>query len=370
MTNGPKTRTPICTVLKRSAGRLGSPSLVSLVLLVGCGDSGKPQTSATVDAAPITVSTASSTAPTDSTGAPTAVTDAAPATTEVSAASTAPTDASGIVNTWSGATVDPTKLPIGDEFVSTAGASVGGLWACSGGNPGAGGAQADGPWLDIAAGTWDSTTKLAVEGEITWEAAEYTETVTDGSRVLTSNDLPVEDPTGTFPIAADDPSYQYDRNPGTITAQTVSVTLPEMGTVASSPSCMNEGEVGILRNGVFVFNSLDGRGDDAVAHESQDLCNGHPAMTRYHYHSVPSCLRNKATSSSTIVGFAYDGFPIVVERDASGALPTNADLDECHGRTSPVLLDGVVVDTYHYSATLEFPYFIGCFKGTVITTGR
>jgi hypothetical protein len=38
----------------------------------------------------------------------------------------------------------------------------------------------------------------------------------------------------------------------------------------------------------------------------------------------------------------------VVERDAAGDLPTNADLDECHGRTSPILLDGEVVTMYHY----------------------
>jgi hypothetical protein len=54
----------------------------------------------------------------------------------------------------------------------------------------------------------------------------------------------------------------------------------------------------------------------------------------------------------------------VVERDAAGALPTNADLDQCHGRTSPIVLDGEVVETYRHSATLEFPYFIGCITGT------
>ena len=48
-------------------------------------------------------------------------------------------------------------------------------------------------------------------------------------------------------------------------------------------------------------------------------------------------------------------------------LPTNADLDECHGRTSPVLLDGEVVTTYHYSATHEFPYFIGCYRGEPVS---
>ena len=65
-----------------------------------------------------------------------------------------------------------------------------------------------------------------------------------------------------------------------------------------------------------------------------------------------------------MVGWAYDGYPIVVERDAAGNLPTDADLDECHGRTGPVLVDGQVVTTYHYSATLEFPYTLGCFHGT------
>jgi hypothetical protein len=68
-----------------------------------------------------------------------------------------------------------------------------------------------------------------------------------------------------------------------------------------------------------------------------------------------------------VVGFALDGFPIVVERDARGDLPTNADLDECHGRTSPILLDGEVVEIYHYSATLEFPYVIGCFRATPVS---
>jgi YHYH protein len=285
-------------------------------------------------------------------------------TTTTTTATTATTATGSIVNTWSGVKVDPTKLPIGDTSVSTSAAGVGKLYACRAGNPNAPGASADGPWLNVAAGTWDSTTKLAVKGEVSWPTAKYTETVTDAKRVLTSNNLPVDIKSGTFPIAADDPSYAYDKNPGKITATDTTITLVETGTVAAKASCMSEGAVGMLRNGVKVFNSLDGKGLDAVAHESQDLCQGHPAMTTYHYHNVPSCLRNAATGSSTVVGWISDGFPIVVERDASGALPTNADLDECHGRTSPILLDGKVVTMYHYSATLEFPYFIGCYKGT------
>jgi hypothetical protein len=320
------------------------------LLVAACGDSESEST------------------PTPSAGAIVAATTSATSTPATSPAATSgsatPTTIGEVTNVWSGATVDPTKLPIGDEFVSTSAASVGGLWACNAGDPNAGGASADGPWIDAAAGTWDMTLKLAVEGSVVWEAAAYEETVDGSNRVLSTNSLPVNDPTGTFPIGVDDPAYQYDRNPGTITEQALTVTLPSLGTVAASPSCVPGGEIGMFRNGVVVFNSLDARGEDAVAREVQDLCNGHPAMTTYHYHNVPVCLRDKATGSSTVVGFAYDGFPIVVERDASGALPTNADLDECHGRTSTIFLDGEMVETYHYSATLEFPYFIGCFKGT------
>jgi YHYH protein len=285
------------------------------------------------------------------------------ATTQTTAATSTATSGT-IVNTWTGAKVDPTKLPIGDSSVSTSGPGVGKLYACRAGNPNAPGASADGPWINGAAKTWDSTTKLAVKGEISWPSAKYTETVAGGKRTLTSNNLPVDMKSGTFPIASDDPSYAYDRNPGRITATDTVISLPETGTVASKVSCMSEGAVGMMRNGVRVFNSLDGKGLDAVAHESQDLCQGHPAMTTYHYHNVPSCLRDAATGPSNVVGWISDGFPIVVERDASGALPTNADLDECHGRTSPILLNGKVVTMYHYSATHEFPYFIGCYKGT------
>ena len=77
-------------------------------------------------------------------------------------------------------------------------------------------------------------------------------------------------------------------------------------------------------------------------------------------------VRIAAVGPSTVVGFAHDGFPIVVERDARGNLPTNADLDRCHGRTSTIVLDGKKVEMYHYSATYEFPYFIGCYAGTPI----
>ncbi len=316
-------------------------TLLALALLAGaCGSSSNEATG----------DTSSTTAPADDSAAST--------TTTASAAD------GEIVNVWEGPAADLTALPIGTDHVSTTGAAVGDLFACDAGNPNGGGAFAVGPWIDEAAGTWDRTEKIAVQGEVSWPMAVYDEAVDGTERTITSNGLPVDMITGTFPVAADDPAYDYDRNPNIIAETALPISLPVAPTVADTPTCLSKGVIGVLRNGVAVFAPVDERNRDAVAYETQDECDGHPQQSStYHYHDVPSCVLDASTGPSTVVGFAYDGFPIVVERDAAGDLPTNADLDECHGRTSPILLDGEVVETYHYSATYEFPYFMGCFRG-------
>jgi hypothetical protein len=123
-------------------------------------------------------------------------------------------------------------------------------------------------------------------------------------------------------------------------------------------------------DGVVLFNALDAGGRDAVAHEVQDRCNGHPQQSgTYHYHSISTCLINQGgqtPNSSTLVGYALDGYGIYIERDARGNLPTDADLDSCHGRTSTVMWDGRQLSIYHYDATVEYPYSVGCFRGTPI----
>jgi len=288
-------------------------------------------------------------------------------TTQVAPTSTTASSGDLIVNTWIGPPADTTKLPIGTSRVSLEGPSVGGLYACDAGIPNGGGAHAVGPWLNESEDTWDLTKKLSVRGDVSWPMASYSETIEGDARVITSNGLPVGEVTGTFPIAADDPAYSYDRNPNQIASSEVTVTLPLNPAVASSPTCLGKGGVGVLKNGVSLFAPLDEGNRDAVAYETQDKCDGHPQQTSvYHYHDIPACIRDASTGSSTVVGFAYDGFPIVVERNASGDLPTNADLDECHGRTSPIEWGGKTEEVYHYSATYEFPYFIGCYRGTPI----
>ena len=287
--------------------------------------------------------------------------------TATSSTATTSTTVSGatVVNTWSPSTLDPAALPLGDALVSTSAAAVGGLFVCDSGNPNGGGAFAVGPWIDEAAGTWDMSQKVAVQGDVPWPDATFSERVTGDGRALSSNGLPVHDHTGTFPISASDPAAAYDRNPNSIAMKASAITLPTAPKVAATPTCLPKGPIGMLRNGVAMFAPVDALNRDAVAHETQDGCGGHPERSgTYHYHDVPTCIRDVAVGPSTVVGFAYDGFPIVVERDAEGALPTDADLDECHGRASAIVLDGTVVTTYHYSATLEFPDVMGCYRGT------
>lgn len=281
-----------------------------------------------------------------------------------SASTATTTGADAILNTWTGDPVDRTRLPLGTSHVSIDAPAVGGLYACTSGVPNGPGAFRTGSWIDEAAGTWNSDEKISVRGAVTWPMAEYHETVDGATRRITSTGVPVKVVTGTFPIATDDPAYRYDRNPNSIEPWALSMTMPTSPTAAAQPVCLSMASIGVARNGVAFYASIDERNRDAVAYETQDSCDGHPQQVgQYHYHAVPSCIREASKGPSTVVGFARDGYPIVVERDSQGDLPTNADLDECHGRTSPVLLDGEVVTTYHYSATYEFPYFVGCFHG-------
>lgn len=263
------------------------------------------------------------------------------------------------------AVANPAALPLGDGHVASV-PQVDYVDSCTQNFRG-GGARHAGNWINGS--TWNNTTKATVNGSVMWPSAQYTSSVTSAGRVIMTNDVPMMYPTGIFPIAQTDSAYQYDTNPNHIALQSLRYVLPVVPSVAATPSCLPLGPIGITSDGVMLFNALDDAGRDAVAHETQDMCDGHPdGQQMYHYHSIPSCITNKAIATSTLVGYAFDGYGIYVERDSKGNLPTNADLDECHGRTSIVQWDGAQTSMYHYDVTLEYPYTLGCFKGTPIQT--
>src|SRR5215217_2094987 len=259
--------------------------------------------------------------------------------------------------------VDLRNLPLGDGKVSTTGARRGWIYACQT-MQGGGGAFRDGPWIH-SDGTFDLTAKPTVDGAVDWPSARVKIARTSAARVrITVNGLPTNATTGAFPIAQSDDAYEYDRNPNSIAAQSVSLTLPKAKR-ATTTSCVNGGTVGYATNGVAIFNALDAENRDAVAHEIQDDCGGHPERSStYHYHSGSNCLTGSGTKTK-LIGWMLDGYPLVYEPGV-----TNSSLDACHGRTSTVKIFGKRTRAYHYNVTAEYPYTIGCFRGTPLRIGR
>lgn len=260
--------------------------------------------------------------------------------------------------------IDLTRIPMGDGKASS-GPQTGYVWACRV-ETGGGGAFRDGPWIN-GDGTWNRLAKIRVDGAVEWANYRFTIEVVGSERVITGNGLP-NHPTGVYPVQSSDDAYQYDRNPNRIQEQTLSFRLPLNPTLAAEPSCVG-GEVGIMLNGIPIFNAFDAEGRDAAAHEVQDSCDGHPQITgQYHYHDLSNCLEERAAGDthSELVGYAFDGFGLYGFRGENGELLTSADLDECHGHTHEIAWDGTNVVMYHYHATTEFPYTVGCHRGTPV----
>lgn len=271
------------------------------------------------------------------------------ASSNTSSSTTASTSASG-------------ALPLGDGMYSTT-PKVGYLMSCV--TQWSTTKTHSGFW--IQGNVWYPSEKIAVEGAVNWPGASTTISTSGTTMTITSNDLPTPpETTGIFPIQSSDPAYQYDTNPNAIVAQSIHLTLPTNPTVAAQPTCVPMGMVGFATDGVAIFDALDNSGHDAVAHEVQDSCDGHPnGHGEYHFHGPSPCMPNEMTSG--LVGYALDGFGIYGEIDYStGKVLHDSDLDACHGTTSPVLWHGQLVNMYHYVLTAEFPYTIGCFRGTPV----
>ena len=286
----------------------------------------------------------------DDGSAPTDPATATPAATASPGTTAAPSDEPG-------AEVDLTTLPIGDAISSAP--QAGAVWACQT-TFGGGGASATGDWINED-GTYDFTAKPLVDGEVSWPS-EF-EIVTEGdARSITGNGLP-DHVTGEYPISQDDDAYDFDRNPNSISSQDFQFTLPRSPDIAAAASCVSMGAIGVMLTGSVFFNALDATGRDAVAYEIQDSCGGHPEMAgTYHYHGLTSCIADARNGGhSTPLGYAFDGFGLYGYYGEDGTIVTNADLGECHGHAH--VLDGEP-DVFHYHATWEYPYTIGCSRGS------
>jgi hypothetical protein len=263
------------------------------------------------------------------------------------------------------------SLPLGDGKVVTDTPRRGHVLACSARFPGGGGAHRVGEWIE--AGQWWPSRKPQVEGDVPWPLARIAVMVEGTERVVRANNLPLH-PTGEFPVRPGSAAHAYDRNPNRIAEQPILLRLPAEPVAQAAPSCVPMGMIGLSLSGTAIFNAFDLAGRDAPAYEIQDRCNGHPERGgQYHVHDWSSCFADSGSSSgahSSIAGWMLDGFPIFGPRGDGGRELTNVDLDECHGHTHEVELDGRRVATYHYHFTREYPYTIGCFRGAPVGLPR
>jgi YHYH protein len=260
---------------------------------------------------------------------------------------------------------DLTALPLGDGKTTTTSPQRGYLYECrrlSGG----GGASTNGSW--IHGSTYDLTNKATVDGAVSWPG-QFKKRVKGHSLRLSGNGLP-KHTTGVYPVQQADDAYQVDRNPNRISSYALSFALSTKPKHHKSPQCVG-GQVGVMTSGVELFSAVDGEDRDAVAHEVQDSCSGHPERTGvYHYHGLPACIdTGSANKQSKLIGWALDGFPIYGPRGKGGRYLSNADLDECHGTVSKVNYLGKKRKLFHYVANYEFPYTVGCYRGTPVSTG-
>ena len=257
---------------------------------------------------------------------------------------------------------DCTKLRLGDDYLSTVGPSKGSLFSCTGKNPNAPGSTASKiTWIDLTDESWNFLKKLWLpEGSFNPETGIYEETISGIERQITVNNLPLDGKIGDWPMTNYPELTDIDRNPGVPSASVLSFTYSVNPSETQPPRCVSLGAIGVTKNGVVIYNAADARGEDAVAREIVDIFGGHPARTNYHYHFIPERLDDESLSDghSGVVGYINDGFPIYGYRGEGGIEMSNDDLDVCHGHGHGEL-------GYHYHATIEYPYTIGCYRGLV-----
>jgi hypothetical protein len=258
-------------------------------------------------------------------------------------------------------------LRLGDDYLTMDTPASGYLYSCNAPNPNAPGAnESEITWINFAEKTWDFMQKLWLpSGSFSPSAGVYTENIVGIERQIDINNLPVDGEIGDWPMTQYPQLSKIDGNPGVPAAALASHSYTAEPAAATAPNCVSLGAIGVTKNGVVLYSAVDGRGEDALAREIVDVFGGHPAGSNYHYHYIPLRLDNETQNDghSGIVGYISDGFPIYGYKGEGGREMSNDDLDACHGHGHGSI-------GYHYHATIEYPYTVGCYKGISSAIGN
>ncbi|SFD27127.1 YHYH protein [Pseudoalteromonas denitrificans] len=131
--------------------------------------------------------------------------------------------------------------------------------------------------------------------------------------------------------------------------------------------------VGVAVNGVPIYDySSQGELDiynydvnsDTFALGQLDNCGGHAGRgDDYHYHVSPNCMIDSMENKTdnTIIGWAYDGYPLYGDKNPDGSVINDAELDVCNGQSDESF-------GYRYHTSTHAPYIIQCLVGEVDTS--
>jgi hypothetical protein len=237
--------------------------------------------------------------------------------------------------------------------------------------------NANTPWVH---GTFINTGQIPhVSGSVN-RHSEYKVTTTATRRILKGNGLP-DTPIGQFPVKKGTPAYPYyaalpaqgydNASQIPVKPWDLDISIPRFPKVNPEPTCIARLTIGVANTGApwHVEIAPDSQYNllSPSAGLPMDKCWGHPYATQYHYHGASwTCFKdkNKKGEPSPLVGYAIDGFGVYGINGENGKPVKNSQLDECHGMVSRVKWEGRMVRMYHYVLNNEYPYSIGCFRGT------
>lgn len=186
--------------------------------------------------------------------------------------------------------------------------------------------------------------------------------------VMHSRNLP-NHPTATFP----DRWRMLDGNPSYIKEQSAVYQIPINPTVNPEHVAMNSqnenkalpmGPIGIATNGVIFFNPFD-HIFETDATWRLDRCCGHPSPREaYHYHKYPVCVKtpwtDEGSGHSTVIGFAFDGFPVYGPYESKGLLARDNKLNPLNDFN---LHEDSQRGPHYHVTPGKFPHIIGGYWG-------
>ena len=116
-------------------------------------------------------------------------------------------------------------------------------------------------------------------------------------------------------------------------------------------------EIGIALNGVVIAGPYDSKNKIASYSRIVDLCSSHSdPHGMYHNHFTPLCMISDYGNKPALdilkqIGWSFDGHQI---KGLANRKTHLREIDQCN--------DHDYVGSYHYHATRNFPFFMGCYQ--------